>query len=155
MGNAGQAMRHIAIDQCVRASEPELKRFEQQFGRPIPKPFRIFLLDVCNGGHPSEALYFSVPSLNDASELHGFYGIRYDQSSYDLVVGIQYFDEVPRSFFPIAFDSTGGELLIHETTGAVHFLAHDVPDINADFSVSLVAPSLEVFLDRLVSYDSL
>ena len=127
--------------------ERALDRAEGELGVELPAALRDLYLRS-NGGRPSPNIF--VDAHGDDYEVHsfksfgdaGYSGVSIEDSHRSLVAkGL-----LPKELIPFAMDS-GGNFYGADTSGAVFFVAMDVPG-----AVPVrIAEALEEFLDGLVS----
>ena|SRR5689334_15991309 len=142
-----------------RLTEHELKLAEKKLGRPIPAPYRKFLLEH-NGGRPEQSDFVMASKHRGKPRegtLKSFLGVNLSEETLDLSYVLDTFgDRLPRWLFPIARDP-GGSLIGIATDGAnagkVYFWDHEYEagdgEPPTEDNLYLVADSLDKFLAKL------
>jgi hypothetical protein len=139
--------------------EIDIRRFEQNHGRPIPAAYREFLLRH-NGGDP-DPCHFKIRNapkgIPKTGAVKAFLGIDVSEPTLALDYTLSRFrDRVPPDLFPIARDP-GGNLICIATQGAgsgkVYFWDHEFEAEEGQpptrKNLYLIADSFEGFMEEL------
>ncbi len=102
----------------------DLARLEERIARPLPKPYREFLL-THNGGRPTPDLIDIDGAEFKGTALHTFYGVLPGDESDDLISTLEGLEGCKENhLLPIAYDAFGRNfmlLLDDEHYGQVYY----------------------------------
>ena len=93
-------------------NEHDLVAVEMATGRPLPKPYRSFLLDH-NGGRPTPHIIDMPEAPFEGTALHTFYGIHPNNDPDDLLVNFESLDGCRENqLLPVAYDAYGRPFIL-------------------------------------------
>lgn len=139
-----------------------ISRFEGETGRPIPEPYRAFLLSVNGGQLPETATVFRYRLSNGRSvegALRALLGIDAAHEFRDLRHHLEIYvvpARIPRDLYPIGTDYGGNLILMGADgprLGRIYFWEHELEASDGEppteRNIFPLADSLESFLQGL------
>lgn len=145
-------------------TEDYISNFENQFGIRMPDDLREHYLKA-NGGFPDCFKMCYIPKGVDPCDangvtFNGFYPIKYPSTVDGSTLEENYIDYTDtqalfdkHEYIPFAFDVSGYPHLMKLDGHAIYLLNRDVVDDEGREVIEFVAPSLQEFIDGLISGD--
>jgi hypothetical protein len=112
---------------CTPAPEEALADTERKLEVRIPKDYREFLLEVCNGGRPDDNVF---EQGEVSTGIASFFGVGRPEDDEDVIKVYEvYKDRVPSWLLPVADTDEGNLICIsirQEDEGAVYLWDHEL-----------------------------
>jgi len=107
-----------------KANLSDILKFEEKYKVKLPQVYVDFLLSQ-NGGFPAKGLHEDVecPYKNTTLDFRFFFGINTKEDPVNLEISIQYINDLPQNYLPIARDYSGGLYIIYmmDTNAPVYY----------------------------------
>jgi hypothetical protein len=141
---------------CSPAPEEGVAAAERQLEVRIPRDYREFLLEVCNGGRPEDNVFERMED-EVSTGVVSFLGVGHRDDDDDMVKVYEIFkDRVPPWLLPVARAEAGNLICISirpEDEGAVYFWDHELEaeegESPTEENLTLLADSFRGFASAL------